>query len=245
VDLKILVADRQIVRPGDCLALLEKEEAPPEGGFKYFPDRHVYILNNKVYSDIVGLVSVEGGTITVIPLEGVYFPRKDDIVIGVISDVGVSQWIVDIKAPYKAILPASDVIEGFNPAVHNLRSYLDIGDYVLAKIAIFDRLRDPVLTTRGKGLGKILEGFVIDIKPSKVARVIGKRGSMLNVLTTMTRCEIVVGLNGLIWAKCPDEQTLNALVRAVKLIEAKAHMKGLTEEVKLYLETVLGGKRGQ
>lgn len=243
--MKILVADRQIVRPGDCLAILEKEEALPEGEFKYFPDRHIYIYKNKVFSDVVGVVSTNEGNLTVIPLEGVYIPKKDDIVIGVVSDIGLSYWIVDIKSPYKAILPASDVIEGFNPAVHNLRNYLNIGDYVLAKIAAFDRLRDPVLTTKGKGLGKIIDGVVIDIKPSKVARVIGKKGSMLNILTTLTKCEIIVGLNGYIWAKCPDEQTQSALIKVVKLIESKAHMRGLTEEVKMLLESMLGEKHGE
>lgn len=241
--MKILVADRQITRPGDCLAVLEKDEIPPDGGFKYFPERHIYILNNKVYSDTVGVVSLNEGGISVIPLEGLYIPRKDDLVIGVISEVGLSSWTVDIKSPYKAILPASDVIEGFNPALHNLRNYLDIGDYVLAKISVFDRLRDPVLTTRGKGLGKIINGFVIDVKPSKVARIIGKKGSMLNLLTSMTNCEIVVGLNGYVWAKCPDESMLDALIKAIRLIEAKAHMKGLTEEVKVFLENTIGVKR--
>ncbi|MEM0282305.1 MAG: RNA-binding protein, partial [Desulfurococcaceae archaeon] len=105
--MKILVADRQIVRPGDCLAVLDKEEALPEKELRYFPDKHIYIFNNKVFSDIIGIASVSEGSLSVIPLEGVYYPRKDDIVIGVISDVGLSYWEVDIKAPYKAILPAS------------------------------------------------------------------------------------------------------------------------------------------
>jgi len=243
--MKILVADRQIVRPGDCLAILDKEEALPEKELRYFPDKHIYIYNNRVFSDIIGIVSLSEGSLSVIPLEGVYFPRKDDIVIGVISDVGLSYWEVDIKAPYKAILPANDVIEGFNPSIHNLRSYLNIGDYVLAKVAVFDRLRDTVLTTKGKGLGKIIDGFVIDIKPSKVARVIGKKGSMHNLLTTMTKCEIVIGLNGYVWAKCPDEAKLEVLIKAIKLIEAKAHMKGLTEEVRMFLESMLGVKHEQ
>lgn len=236
---KVLVADRQVVRPGDCLAIIE-EEPISEKEIKHFPDRHVYIYNNRVYSDIIGVVSINEGSISVIPLEGVYIPRKDDIVIGIATDVGISHWVIDIKAPYKAILPANDVIEGFNPAVHNLRNYLDIGDYVLAKIAAFDRLRDPLLTVKGKGLGKIIDGFVIDVKPSKVARIIGKRGSMHSVLTSMTKCELIIGMNGYIWAKCPDERTLEVLIRAIRLIEAKAHMRGLTEEVKLFIESELG-----
>ncbi|MEM1803850.1 MAG: exosome complex RNA-binding protein Rrp4 [Desulfurococcaceae archaeon] len=238
--MKLIVADRQLVRPGDCIAVLEENEVAPGAELRHFPEKHIYIVGNKVYSDVLGVVSVEDKNISIIPLEGVYTPRKDDLVIGVVVDVGLSSWFVDIKAPYKAILPASDVIEGFNPAVHNLRNYLDTGDFVLAKIASFDRLRDPVLTVKGKGLGKIVDGFVIDIKPSKVARVIGRKGSMFNVLTSLTKCELTIGLNGYIWAKCPSEQSLKALVKAVRLIEAKAHLRGLTEEVKMLLESELG-----
>ena len=237
--LKILVAERQIVRPGDCLALIE---GVYEREIRHIPDKHIYILGNKVYSDVVGVVSIENNSVSVVPLESTYIPRKDDIVIGVVSGFSVTAWYVNIKSPYKAVLPASDVIEGFNPAVHNLKNYLDVGDYVLAKIAVFDRLRDPVLTVKGKGLGKIVEGYVIDIKPSKVARVIGKKGSMYNLLTSATRCEIVVGVNGYVWAKCPDDYVLDVLIRAIKLIEAKAHMRGLTEEVKSYLASKLGVK---
>jgi len=235
--LKILVADRQIVRPGDCLALIE---GVFEQKIKHIPEKHIYILGNRVYSDIIGVVSIENNTVGVVPLESTYIPRKDDTVVGVICGVGVSSWSVDIKSPYKAVLPASDVIEGFNPAVHNLRNYLDIGDYILAKIATFDRLRDPVLTVRGKGLGKIIDGYVVDVKPSKVARVIGKKGSMYNLLTSMTKCELVVGVNGYVWAKCPDESVLDVLVKAIRLIEAKAHVRGLTEEIRSYLASKLG-----
>lgn len=235
--LKILVADRQIVRPGDCLALIE---GVFEQKLKHIPEKHIYILGNRVYSDVVGVVSIENNTLSVVPLESTYIPRKDDTVIGVISGVSVSSWSVDIKSPYKAILPASDVIEGFNPAIHNLRNYLDIGDYVLAKVAAFDRLRDPVLTVKGKGLGKIIDGYVVEIKPSKVARVIGKKGSMYNLLTNMTKCELVVGVNGYIWARCPDERVLDVLVKAIRLIETKAHVRGLTEEVRSYLASKLG-----
>lgn len=241
--MKLLVVDRQVVRPGDCLATLDREEALSEKELKHIPDKHIYIVGNRVFSDVVGVVSVNEDAVSVIPLEGVYIPRRDDVVIGVVEDIGITHWVVDIRSPYRAVLPGGDVIEGFNPATHNLRNYLNIGDLVLAKISTFDRLRDPLLTIRGKGLGKITEGFVIDIKPSRVGRVIGKKGSMLNVLTSMTRCEIVIGMNGYIWAKCPDENTLNTLINAIRFIEMRAHVKGLTEQVKSLIESQMGVRR--
>jgi len=238
---KILVADRQLVRPGDCLAILENE-APAEG-FKRYPEKHVYIMDGKVYSDILGIVYVESGDINVIPLESVYYPRKDDLVIGVVDGIGITSWSIDIRAPYKAILPGSDAIDGFNPIMHSLRNYMDIGDFVLAKIAVFDRLRDPVLTVKGKGLGKITSGVVVEVKPSKVARLVGRRGSMYNLLASKSGCDITIAQNGYVWLKCSDEYVTKVLIEAIRLIELKAHMRGLTEEVRLFLESKLGGSK--
>ncbi|AFL67285.1 exosome complex RNA-binding protein Rrp4 [Desulfurococcus amylolyticus] len=236
--MKVLVADRQLVRPGDCLAILEEGFISNE--IKRYPDKHIYVLDNKVYSDVLGIVYIEDKDINVIPLESVYYPRKDDTVIGIVDSIGVTSWSIDIRAPYKAILPGSDVIEGFNPITHNLRNYLDTGDLILAKIAVFDRTRDPVLTTKGKGLGKILEGVVVEVKPSKVARLVGKKGSMYNLLSSKSGCDITIAQNGYILLKCKDEYVTKVLIEAIRLIELKAHMRGLTEEVRVFLESKLG-----
>ncbi|MEZ0393912.1 MAG: exosome complex RNA-binding protein Rrp4 [Desulfurococcaceae archaeon] len=236
--LKTLVADRQIVRPGDVLAVVEDEEVK----YARYPDKHVFIMNSKVYADVVGLASIGEGSVSVIPLEGTYIPRKDDLVIGVVTGVGITAWILDINSPYKAVLPGEDVVEGFNPAVHELRGYLDLGDYVLAKVAEFDRTRDPLLTIRGKGLGKIIDGTVVKVRASKVPRLIGRKGSMYNLLTSATGCDITIAQNGLVRLKCNDERTIETLVKAIRIIESKSHIRGLTEEIKAFLERELGAR---
>ncbi len=53
--MKILVADRQIVRPGDLLAFVEEDK---EQKFMHYPEKHVFVLDNKVYSDVIGVVSI-------------------------------------------------------------------------------------------------------------------------------------------------------------------------------------------
>ncbi len=239
--MKILVANRQIVRPGDVLAVIDEQTGDYE---KHIPDKHIYIRGNRVLTDVVGLVSISGENIQVIPLEGKYIPRVDDVVIGMVVSVGITNWILDINSPYPGVLNANEVIENFNPITTNLRDYLDIGDYVIAKISIFDRTRDPVLTVKGRGLGKITEGTIIEVKASRIPRIIGKKGSMLNLLVSKTGCSIVVGQNGLIWLRCSDEQVLDALIRAIRMIEARSHIRGLTEEVRIFLEKNLGSSGG-
>jgi exosome complex component RRP4 len=234
--LKTLVANRQIVRPGDTLAILEEGVQ----GYRHLPDKHIYFYGNRILSDITGLAVINDNDIQVIPLEGKYIPRVDDVVIGIVKNIGLTSWTVDINSPYPGILNANDVIENFNPIKNDLKMYLDIGEYIIAKIVVFDRTRDPQLTIRGKGLGKITEGTVIEVKPSRVPRIIGKKGSMLNILTTLTGCNITVGQNGLIWIRCSDDETLDVLIRAIRRIEARSHIRGLTEEIRMFLEKNLG-----
>ncbi|WFO76050.1 RNA-binding protein [Desulfurococcaceae archaeon MEX13E-LK6-19] len=223
---KIYVANRQIVRPGDLLAEGEDVVA---GEYTYRED-------NKVYSMILGLAEVDDGKVSVIPLEGTPLPKEGDTVIGLIVGVGITNWIVDIKGPYKAVLNANEALESFNPITDDLRKYLDVGDYIVAKIILFDRSRNPMLTIKGKGLGKITEGVVIDVKPSRVPRIIGKKRNMINMLTEMTGCTIIIGQNGRIWIRCPEKKMEDIVIRAIRKIEAEAHIPGLTERVRMFIE---------
>ncbi len=223
---KIYVANRQIVRPGDLLA----EGDDVKGG------DYTYRIGNKIYASVLGLANVDDGVVSVIPLEGMNMPKEGDVVIGLVTSVGITNWIVDIRGPYKAVLNANEALESFNPITDDLRKYLDVGDYIIAKIIVFDRTRNPLLTIKGKGLGKITEGKVIDVKPSRVPRIIGKKKAMLNILIEQTKCTIIVGQNGRIWIRCPNEELEDILVRAIRKIEAEAHIPGLTERVKRFIE---------
>ncbi len=223
---KIYVENRQLVIPGEVLAEGDIEAASP----------FIYRFGNKLYSSIIGLVDIQDNKLNIIPLEGYYFPKVGDLVIGLVIDVGITNWIVDIRAPYRAIMNASDVLNRqFNPIQDDLRRYFDVGDYVLAKIAIFDRVHNPVLTLKDKGLGKIVSGKIVEIAPSRVPRVIGKRRSMLNMLTEETGCDIVVAQNGRIWINCKDKQLEDILILALKKIELEAHTTGLTDRVRNFI----------
>ncbi len=229
---KIYVKPRDIVAPGDLIA---------EGNVQITPNSmpYVNIVNGKVYAAVIGMVDIpKNNTINLIPLESVYVPKPGDVVIGLVTDFALSHWEVDINSPYKGILTAAEVLgRPFNPAQDDLSKYLNIGDYIIAKVEVFDRSRDPFLTIKGPNLGRITEGRVIEIKPSRVPRAIGKKGSMLNVLKSDTGCDIVIGMNGRIWFKCPNKDLEDVLTLALKLIERESHLSGLTEKVKVLIVT--------
>ena len=70
----------------------------------------------------------------------------------------------------------------------NLTSKLKSGDLVAARIANFDRTRDPLVTIADRDLGKIDSGDLIKISPSKVPRLIGKRGTMIQAIENGHQC---------------------------------------------------------
>ncbi len=228
---RIYFKPRSIVVPGDVLAEGDDVEA-----------ESVYIerVGKKFIAAITGLFQVEEHDgkyrINIIPLEGAYIPKPGDIVIGLIRDIGITHWDVDIASPYKGVLTVQEVLDRpFNPATDSLKRYLDVGDYIVAKVLAFDRARDPLLTIKGEGLGRVSEGVIVEIKPSRVPRVIGKRGSMVNMLMKETGCDILVGQNGRILVKCPNKDLEEIVVLSLRKIEAEAHLSGLTESVKEFI----------
>ena len=228
----IFFSQRQFVVPGELLA---------EGN--YVAGSNVYRVGNKFFSSSVGLAELKDRTVTVIALSGCYIPRPADLVIGEIVEVSMASWMVDINSPYQAILFASEFLsKPLNPLKEDPRRYLDVGDMVIAKVLSFDRTRNPSLTAKEKGLGKITKGIVVEIDVTKIPRVIGRRGSMVSMLKKETGCEIIVGQNGRIWVSGKTREDEMIVMAAIKKIEREAHTSGLTDRVR---ELILKMKKSQ
>jgi exosome complex component RRP4 len=212
---------RQIVTPGDLLA--ENE---------YINGENTYKENGKIYATRVGLFHHEEKRIYVVALKSFYIPMVGDTIVGKVLEVTLGGWIVDIRAPYVAMLRASDALERpFKPQKDDLPSLFDVGDMVVAKIVAYDRTRDPLLTVLERGLGKVTRGQIIEITPTKIPRVIGKKGSMITLLKNETGCLITIGQNGrvIISGKSPEDEAL--AIMAIRKIEQEAHTSGLTDRI--------------
>jgi exosome complex component RRP4 len=212
---------KQIAAPGDLIA---------EG--EYIPGENTYAENKKIYATRVGLVEYDNKKVNVVALKSLYVPRVGDIIIGTIVEVGFNGWTVGINAPYQAFLRPSDVLSRpFKPQKDELSQVLDTGDLVVAKVISYDRTHDPQLTVAEPGLGKITRGQIVKITPTKVPRVIGKKGSMISIIKEETGCQIILGLNGvvLITGKTVEEE--QAALMAIHKIEEESHTSGLTDRV--------------
>ena len=223
----IYVKEKDLVVPGEILA--EDD---------YYAGRGTFQENGKVCSNLLGLVSLRNKKISVIPLKSKYLPKKGDVVIGKIDDVRFSMWGVDINSPYPGILPASEV---FGRDKKDLSRVFDIGDVLFLRIVDVDEVKKVKLGLKGRGMGKFKGGIIVDIAPTKVPRLIGKKGSMINMIKDKTGCKIVVGQNGLVWVK--GKQDMEQIVKdTIKLIEKEAHTSGLTDRIKNRLCLLIDGE---
>ena len=214
--------NRQIVVPGELLA---------EGGYK--PGEGTFREGNCIYSSVVGLVEAKGKVVQVVAFEGAYIPKVGDVVIGKVIDVKMTSWRIDINSPYQATMHPVNIFERrMDPLKEDLRRYFDVGDTLVAKIMAFDRTRAPLLTTKERGLGKLQGGYLVNILPTKIPRLIGRKGSMINMIKKETGCQIVIGQNGVIWVSGKSFEDEERVIKAIRQIEREAHTSGLTDRVR-------------
>ena len=218
---------RKYVIPGDVVTT---------GPFR--PEQNVILDGNKIISTTIGISEIYDDSVRVIPLTGKYIPKINDFVIGkVISHTSLS-WELDINSCYVGFLPAQDVFgRDFSAHADELSSKLKSGDLVAARIANFDRTRDPLVTISDRDLGKIESGDLIKISPSKVPRLIGKRGTMIQTIEMATNAAVTIGQNGWVVVSCESSEGLLKAKKAIQMVDEKAHVANLTDQVKEMLES--------
>ena len=193
-----------------------------------------YEEDGKIFSRFIGLAEEKNGLHFVIPLKGVYNPKMGDGVIGRIEEVSFSKWIVDINAPYQAVLPLSEATEEFIDLTKtDLTKYFNYGDIVFAEITTVTRSKNVQLSMKNRKCRKLRGGRMIKVTPAKVPRIIGRGGSMVEMIKELTGTQIVVGQNGLVWIKGENE---DIAVEAIVMVEEKSHIQGLTDKIKNMLE---------
>jgi len=214
---------REVVIPSQILGDIQNKKA----------GKGTFVENGKIYAETIGVLNVNKDYINVIPLEGIYDPVKDDFVIGIVEEPLGSGWLVDIKAPYPALLHVNEV--PWDVEFNETEKYLNKGDSIMAKILQVDMEKKLQITLKDRGLYKIKTGNIIDVEPSKVPRVIGKKGSMISLLKKYTRCRIFVGQNGRIWID-GDDDDIKKVIEAIKTIEKESLSYGLTNKIEEMLK---------
>ncbi|MEM5853988.1 MAG: exosome complex RNA-binding protein Rrp4 [Candidatus Aenigmatarchaeota archaeon] len=210
---------REIVLPGEFLG----EKAGRKLGYG------VYAENDKVFSKVLGIPKIGENEISVIPLAGAYIPKVGDRVIGKILSVEISGWFVDINSPYVAFLPLAEGVREFVDIYRtDISRYYDVDDIIYCTISKVTKDKTVQVSMKSIGSRKLHGGVIIKINPNKVPRIIGRGGSMINLLKRKTGCEIYPGRNGYVWIKGENK---SKVIEALLTIEKESHLFGLTEKI--------------
>jgi len=220
------MSDKKIVIPGEVIVK----------GNDYLPGEGTEKKGNEIIAVRYGLAEEVNKLAKVIPLSGIYQPRRGNLVIGQVENITFSGWVINIDSPENAFLPLVEVPRYVNK--NNLDEVMDLNDMVVAKIWNINK-RGIDLTIKSSGLGRIEEGIIVKINPNKVPRVIGREGSMINLIKDETGCNITVGQNGLIWIKGNKIEDELRAKQAILFVTEKFFVQGLTEQVKKWF----GGKK--
>ncbi|MCS7129772.1 MAG: exosome complex protein Rrp4 [Candidatus Caldarchaeum sp.] len=189
-----------------------------------------YTRDGKLYASTTGLVRVVNDVVRIIPLSGRYKPQRGDRVVGIVSDVKPNVVEVDISGELTAVIKP--------PERETTPLKIDIGDCVYAEVKSVG-IRGTMLSI--EGLQKIPSGILVKMNPAKIPRLIGRKGSMVQMLRKESGCDFWVGRNGLVVVSGPDPGSEFAAVSAINLIEREAHVPGLTEKVINLLRRLRGG----
>jgi exosome complex component RRP4 len=228
---ELKVKDKDIVVPGEVVA----------SGMGYLPSRGSYREGDNIVASRLGMVNVDRKVIKIIPMSGRYQPKPGDVIIGQVIDVLFSGWKLGTNTAYPAMLSMKDATSEYIAKGADLTKYYDVGDYIVAKIVNVTSQNLIDLTMRGPGLKKLQGGRVIKASTHKVPRIIGKQGSMISMVKRATDCRIVVGQNGLVWLDGEPKNEMVA-INTIRKIEEEAHISGLTDRIKSYLEKQTGKK---
>ena len=212
------MTERKIVVPGEVIVK----------GDDYLPGEWTEKTEKGIISLRYGLAEENKRLVKVIPLSGVYHPRRGNVVVGKVENVTYNGWVIDIGCEDTGFLSLNEVPKFVNKDA--LEEVMEIGDSAVVKVWGINK-RGIDLSIKSRGLGKIEEGIIIEINPYKVPRVIGKEGSMIKIIKEETGCNITVGQNGFVWIKGDKIENELLAKRAIMFVAKKSFVSGLTDEV--------------
>lgn len=150
----------------------------------------------------------------------VYFPSIQDSVIGIIKKRHSECYMVDINTPNLAYLSILD----FEGATKRNKPDLDIGDAVYAKVVLFQRDIEPIIsciressknTNIFGSLNSKSYGTIFECTPLLCQYLSNQKCPILETLGKSFRFDIVLGCNGRVFIESPRSSDCITLIRYI------------------------------
>ncbi|MEK6959330.1 MAG: KH domain-containing protein [archaeon] len=196
---------KKVVVPGDLVSAERKRLGS-----------NVFVSDGKVYSKVLGISDDEGEVASVVALEGKYNPQVQDTIVGVVGRVVFAGYGININSYTESFMPKS-----------SFREELKVGDIIVATINYVNELKEADLEYAKKMYG----GEIIEVTPVRTPRLIGKNGSMLELIRRGTGTEIIIGKNGRVWTRGGN---IPLLKKVVKFIEENSYKSNLTNTIEAF-----------
>ena len=210
--------ERKVVVPGEVIAQ----------GEDFLPGEGARREGDTLVASRFGLAEEQGRVVKVLPIFGAFVPRRNNVVIGRVTDITFSGWLIDIDYASSGFLPIEESPRFINKS--EMDQFLAIGDTVAAKVWSV-KPRGIDLAMKGRGLGKLESGFLFRIIPARVPRVIGREGSMITLIKEKTGCNITVGQNGWVWVKGESTDSEIQARKAIEFVADQVFVSGLTDKM--------------
>tara|TARA_Y100000310_G_scaffold320195_1_gene376361 strand:- start:1729 stop:2451 length:723 start_codon:yes stop_codon:yes gene_type:complete len=214
---------RTVVVPGEVIV----------SGDDFLPGEGSRRSGSDIVASRFGLSEQMGKVVRVISIFGAFIPRKNNVIIGRVTDITFSGWLIDVDSAASGFLGLDECPRFINK--NEMDQFLAIGDVVSAKIYGV-KAKGLDLSLKGRGLGKLEGGFIFRIIPSRVPRVIGREGSMISLIKEKTGCQITVGQNGWIWIRGESSDEKIRARKAIEFVADKVAVSGLTEKVEAWFD---------
>ena len=189
---------RRIILPGEKVA---EGRVPMPGAFAE---------GDATYAAVVGMMGEEN---RFIPLERVYRPFPEEVVIGMVTESRHAGYDVDLNLPNSAFISTRE---------NKVR--LELGDFVICKIREVSEVGDVDLTE----VRRLPKGKLVIFPPAKVPRLIGRQSSMINMIKDNVG-DLMVGNNGYVWIS--EKADMPLAIKIITMIEEQAHFPGLTDRI--------------
>ena len=217
---KMNIKENEIVVPGQILAT----------GKKFIPSGKCIRIDENIVSTVVGAVTIKDDVIKVNSNSNNYSPEIGDKIIGKIISMNNYGWRADIGSNMVVELDLRDASTSFIES-GKMDKFMSVGDTIYAEITRKHR-ENFKISTKNKPFRKLIPGKLINVKNSSIPRIIGKSGSMINMIKEASNCNVIVGQNNMVYVQNDNIENIFNVQNAIKLIESEANSSGLTEKIK-------------
>lgn len=163
-----------------------------------------------IQASLMGSVSRVNKLLSVAPLKSRFTPEIGDLVIGVVKEVALKKWKVDINAAIDATLQLASInLPGGTQRRKTgtdelqMRTFFEEGDLILAEVQTTSKDGSASLHTRTLKYGKLRNGQFI-----KVANGIVTRAKQSTI--QLGPVDLILGVNGYCFISKHSEQLLSA-----------------------------------